>query len=105
MKYTVVLGATLAAALLSGCGMNNDEIRQHMSSWKGQTDASLTGTFGLPQKTLDMAGGSKVYHYDFAGSKCAGDFQIDSKQVIQDVQLTGSDLSRCPRKLPGGGTF
>lgn len=105
MKYTLVLCATLTAALLSGCGMNNDEIRQHMSSWKGQTDSALTGTFGLPQKTMDMTGGAKIYHYDFDGSKCVGDFQVDSKQIVQDVQLTGSDLSRCPRKLPGGGSF
>ncbi len=104
MKFPAVVLGSAAALLLSGCGMNNDEIRQHFAGWKGQTDTALTGAFGLPQKTLDMAGGSTVYHYEFDKGRCKMDFQVDTKSIIQDVQTSG-DVGSCPRKLPGGGSF
>ena len=105
MKYPAVILASTAALLLGGCGMNNDEVRQRFNGWVGQTDTALTGVFGVPQKTLDMAGGSKVYHYDFDKGRCVMDFTIDSKQIVTGVQTSGKDVGSCPRKLPGGGTF
>ncbi len=105
MKYSAAVLACAAAISLSGCGMNNDEVRQHMNGWVGQNDTALTGTFGVPQKTMDMAGGNKVYHYEFDKSRCIMDFQVDPKQIVTGVQMSGSDIGSCPRKLPGGGTF
>ena len=106
MKYPVVVLAFLAAALLSGCGPSRDEVREHMNKWVGQTDTALTGAFGVPQKTLDMAGGNKVYHYDIDNKgRCLMDFQVDAKQVVSGVQLSGSDVDECPRKLPAGASF
>ena len=80
MKYPAVVLASAATMLLGACGMNSDEIREHMGNWKGQTDTALNGAFGLPQKTLDMAGGSQVYHYEFNKGRCVIDFQIDPKR-------------------------
>jgi hypothetical protein len=105
MKYRAVVLASAAAVHLSGCGMNSDEVRQHFNRWVGQTDTALTAAFGVPQKTLDMAGGNKVYHYEFDKGHCLLDFQVSSKQVVTNVQTGGSDVGSCPRKLPGGGTF
>ncbi len=105
MKYPAVVLAFVAAALLSGCGMNSDEVRQRMNGWVGQTDTALSGAFGVPQKTLDMAGGNKVYHYDIGKGDCLMDFQVDAKQIVTGVQLSGSDVGSCPRKLPAGGSF
>jgi hypothetical protein len=106
MKYPVVVLAFLAAVVLSGCGASRGEVREHMNSWVGQTDTALTGTFGVPQKTLDMSGGSKVYHYDIDNKGfCLMDFQVDSKQIVTKVQLSGSDVDECPHKLPAGQTF
>ncbi len=105
MKYPAVVLASAATMLLGACGMNGDEIREHMGNWKGQTDTALTGAFGLPQKTLDIAGGSQVYHYEFNKGRCVIDFQIDPKRIIQDVQMSGSKPGSCPRKSPGGGSF
>jgi hypothetical protein len=59
----------------------------------------------MPQKTMDMAGGVKVYHYEFDTSRCIMDFGVDPKRVVTSVQLSGSDVGDCPRKLPAGGTF
>jgi hypothetical protein len=105
MKYSAAVLACAAAIFLSGCGMNNDEVRQKMNGWVGQNDAALTGTFGVPQKTMDMAGGNKVYHYEFDKARCIMDFQVDPKQIVTNVQMSGSDIGSCPRKLPGGGSF
>jgi hypothetical protein len=103
MKPLSVVGSVLIMLALGGCGSQPD-VRQNLRSWKGQTDTALTGTFGYPQKTLDLQGGKKVYHYDF-DKGCAVDFEIDTHQIISDVKVTGSDLSTCPHKLPGGGSF
>ncbi len=105
MKYPAVLLASTAALLLAGCGMNNDEISQRLNGWVGQTDTAVTGTFGVPQKTLDMAGGNKIYHYDFDNGRCVMDFTVDSKQIVTGLQTSGKDVGACPRKLPGGATF
>jgi hypothetical protein len=102
MRYVVFACSATAALMLSGCGTNQNEIRDHLHSWKGQTETAVTSTFGFPQKTIDLSGGSKVYHYDF--NKCALDFEVSSSQVVSDVKSSG-DLGDCPRKLPGGGTF
>jgi hypothetical protein len=106
MKIMAVACPAVAMLMLSACasGPSPDEVRQHLGAWRGQTDTALTSTYGYPQKTVDLQSGKKVYHYDFTKG-CAADFEIDSKQIISDVRLSGSDLSTCPRKLPGGGTF
>lgn len=102
MKYVLGSGAVLSALLLFGCGTSSKEIRSDMNSWKGQTDKAVEGAFGFPQKTVDMQGGAKVYVYTV--NKCTLSFQIDDKQIVSDLQMTG-DVGDCPRKLPGGGTF
>jgi hypothetical protein len=106
MKIMAVACPAAAMLMLSACasGPSPDEVRQHLGAWRGQTDTALTSTYGYPQKTVDLQSGKKVYHYDFTKG-CAADFEIDSKQIISDVRLSGSDLSTCPRKLPGGGSF
>lgn len=97
-------GISLATLCLGACATNENAIRDHIHSWQGQNESAVTGTFGFPQQTIDMAGGSKVYHYSF-NKHCTIDFEIDSKQVVSDVKPTGSDLGDCPRKLPGGGSY
>jgi hypothetical protein len=104
MKYTTVFCVSATMLALSGCGTNQSEVRAHIASWKGQTETAVTSTFGFPQKTIDMSGGSKVYHYEFS-KKCSIDFEITAQQVVSDVKPTGSDLGDCPHKLPGGGTY
>jgi hypothetical protein len=102
MKYVLRLGGVLCALLLFGCGTSSSEVRSDMNAWKGQTDKAVEGTFGFPQKTVDMQAGAKVYEYTF--NKCTLSFQIDAAQTVSAVQTTG-DVGDCPRKLPGGGTF
>jgi hypothetical protein len=78
---------------------------RRQNHWVGQTDTAVTGAFGVSQKTLDMAGCNKVYHYEFDKSRCLMDFQVDAKQVVTGVKTSGSDPGACPRKLACGATY
>lgn len=102
MKYLLGSGAVLSALLLFGCGTSSSVIRTDLNSWQGQTATAVEGAFGLPQNSVDMAGGAKVYEYTFKNCKLS--FQIDAKQTVSTVQTSG-DVGDCPHKLPGGGTF
>jgi hypothetical protein len=106
MKFMAVFCPAVAILMLSGCasGPSPAEIQQKLAGWRGQTDTALTSTFGYPQKTVALQNGNKVYHYDFTKG-CAVDFEIDAKAIVSDVRAAGSDLTTCPHKLPGGGTF
>ena len=104
MRILALVCPVVAMAVLSGCGTNQGEIRDKIRTWKGQTETALTSTFGYPQKTIDLQGGNKVYHYGF-DKNCAIDFEINTKSIVSDVKPSGSNLDACPHKLPGGGTY
>jgi hypothetical protein len=100
----MTLGLASTASLLLGCGPSNELLRQNFNSWTGQNEAAVTGTFGYPAKTIDLAGGAKLYHYD-VNKHCTMEFKIDDKSIVDAVDVTGNNISDCPRKRPGGGSF
>ena len=63
MKFMAVVCPAVTMLMLSACasGPSQDEVRQHLRAWRGQTDTALTSTFGYPQKTVDLQSGKKVY--------------------------------------------
>ena len=100
-KMTLVLAG---GSFLAGCGMSESTLRQNYNYWVGQTAESVSGTFGYPKSTLDLAGGDKVYHYE-PNKNCVMEFQINKQSIVDKVNITGNDTSDCPHKLPSGKTF
>jgi len=101
------LAAMLVGGIVSltGCaGLSSHEAQKNLQSWRGQTGAAVTNTFGYPGKTVDLQGGQKVYEYVFS-DKCTIDFNVDSSNIVSELKIQAKDARDCPHKLPGGGTY